>query len=189
MKKNRFWVFILGLIPGCGLMCLGYMKKGLQYLLMFFATLYVTIVVESYILLGELGIFFILLLPIVWIYQMFDTMHTLTHMRKHSIETPTDDGFFIPAKMITPIKNRTIVKFAAIILIVIGASGILYSLLNNLHYVINEYIAEIIINTTRNYLVPGIVSLALIIIGVKLLKGSGKDKSRQSLGDGKGGNL
>ena len=188
MKKNRFLAFILSLIPGCGLMYLGYMKKGLQTMLMFVAAGYLAYFTNT-IFFDWLTVLFLMPLPVLWFYQMFDAMHSLTRMRRDEIETPGDDGFFFPENLfaITPIKNRTFAKAAAVALILTGAIGIVYGALNNLHYVLGWDAQRIILGAARGYVVPALASLALIIAGVRLLKGQSRNSKTHDLRDGRSG--
>jgi Flp pilus assembly pilin Flp len=177
MKKSGFLTFILALIPGCGLMYLGYMKKGLQTMLMFATACYLAYAFASPRYFQWIMVLFISLLPVIWFYQMFDSMHTISRMKRQEIEVPLDDGFYIPAKIntLSPAQNPLIAKIIAISLILIGSFSLLFGILDNLdklHYFFNRDIAKVIISTLRSYLIPTIISIALIIAGVKLLKGS-----------------
>jgi hypothetical protein len=157
-------------------MYLGYMKKGLQSMVMFAAAGFLG-GVSLDIRFEWIAILFFLIMPLMWFYQMFDAMHSLTRMKREEIENPSDDGFFFPQKLfiITPIKNRSIAKGAAVVLILLGVIGIINGVLNNLHYAIGWGAAKQVIDAARNYMVPTIVSVVLIFVGVKLLKGSKKE--------------
>ena len=173
MKKSRFLAVLFSLIPGCGLMYLGYMKKGLQNMLLFVAAGYMAYFAQV-IFFDWITVFFLFLLPVLWFYQMFDSMHSLTRMRKEEIEIPADDGFLFPEHLfvIQPMNNRTVAKAAAVVLITVGLIGILYGALNNLHYVIGWETQHWILSMVRSYLAPLFASLVLIIIGIRLLKGN-----------------
>jgi hypothetical protein len=181
MKKNRFLTFVLSLIPGCGLMYLGYMKKGLQIMLMTVTAGYLAYFTDA-VFFDWLMIIFLLLLPVIWFYQIFDAMHSLTRMRKKEIETPSDDGFFFPEGIfaITPVKNRTVAKATALVLIVIGIMGIIYGALNNLYYFIGWEMQNTILDLMRRFVVPALASIVLIAVGIKLLKGSKTDNMKVS---------
>ena len=65
MKKNILLTFACALVPGCGQMYQGFMKRGLSLLFWFFAGIGVAAMLN-------LG-FLCLLLPIIWLYSFFDT--------------------------------------------------------------------------------------------------------------------
>jgi len=174
MKKNSFLTFLFSIIPGCGLMYLGYMKKGLQVMLTFAAAGFIGGFFTSYNI-GWLQGFFFLLLPVIWFYQMFDAMHTVARMKNQGIELPADDGFYLPDKALrfSPTQNRTVAKIIAGILILVCSFSLLSGVLNSLwrYPRINQEILDIINSTIRYNLIPAIVSIILIIVGVKLLGG------------------
>jgi TM2 domain-containing membrane protein YozV len=86
------------MIPGCGLMYLGYMKKGLQTMFIFAASCFLAYSFME-LRLSWISALFLMLLPIIWFYQLFDTMHTVSRMKREKIDFPQDDGFYMPKKM------------------------------------------------------------------------------------------
>lgn len=190
MKKNRFLTFLFSLIPGCGLMYLGYMKKGLQFMLMFAAAGLVGGFFETFTI-GWFGGLFFAILPAIWFYQMFDAMHTVVRMKNQEIGFPTDDGFIFPEKMnrFSPIQNRTAAKVVAGILILVGGLSLISGVLNSLwrYPIFDQEILGYVNSAIRYNLIPVIVSVLLIIAGIKLLKG-GKAKKTDD-GYDKGGDL
>lgn len=176
MKKNSFLTFLFSLIPGCGLMYLGYMKKGLQTMLMFAVSGYLAAVSADWRM-EWLMVFFIILLPVIWFYQMFDSMHTISFMKRMEIEVPADDDFFIPFTALKPhtfstFKNSMISKAIGIILILGGSYKILFGILDYMYSRVKPQIVRDIINPLRELTIPVVISLVLISIGVKLIIGS-----------------
>ncbi|MCL2084779.1 MAG: hypothetical protein FWH06_05940 [Oscillospiraceae bacterium] len=173
MKKSRFLTFMLSSIPGCGLMYLGYMKKGLQNMLMFTAAGYMVFLLSP-LRFEWIQTMFVLCMPVLWLYQMFDAMHSVSRMKRQEIEIPEDDGFFIPQNIfaLLPARRRAAAKAAAAVLILAGSFGILNGVMDNLHYMLDHEAVLFITGSIRSYLVPAVVSLALIVLGVRLLKGS-----------------
>jgi Ca2+/Na+ antiporter len=165
-------------------MYLGYMKKGTQVMLMAAAVgllggVFMSMRIELF------GALFYLLLPIIWFYQMFDAMHTAKRMKKHDIETPDDDGFIVPEGMVkfSPSQNRTVAKIVAGVLILVGSTTLIYGVLNNMrwsHFWSSSQAFHFIDNVIRNNLVPAVVSLALIIAGIKLLRGGRSKKTKDN---------
>ena len=183
MNKNRFLAFLFSLMPGCGLMYLGYMKKGLQIMLAFAAVSFIGGFFASYSM-GWLGAFFFMLLPVLWFYQMFDAIHTVTRMKNQGVELPTDDGFYLPDKVLrfSAAHNRTGAKIIAGILIVTGSISLIMGVFNNLwrYPGIDDEVVRLINDTIRYNLAPAIISIVLIAVGVTLLKGDKKKKSGNS---------
>jgi len=185
MHKNRFPTFLFSIIPGCGLMYLGYMKKGLQVMLMFAATCFIGSFFSNYSI-GWFGALFFLLLPIIWFYQMFDAMHTVARMKNQGIELPADDGFYLLDNILrfSPTQNwtRTTAKIIAGILISVGSFSLVLGTLNTLlRYSLfdekTQKILHLINNAIRHDLIPAIVSIVLIIAGIRLLRGMGTKKT------------
>ena len=176
MKKSSFLTFILSMIPGCGLMYLGYMKKGLQMMLMCALLFFFALSVPYYF--NWARALFILATLVVWFYQVFDSMHTVSRMKREGIEVPLDDIFYMPENLntLSPMQNPKIAKALAIALILIGGFSILFAILNNMYSIltfwgINPDISYALTYAIRDNLVPVVVSIALIIIGARLLKG------------------
>jgi hypothetical protein len=153
-------------------MYLGYMKKGLQYMLMFAASIYIAYLTEG-LYFEWVCYFFVMLLPVIWFYQMFDAMHSVARMKRQEIEFPSDDGFFLPERTseFSPLKNRTVTKGIAIALILIGVVGIVFGALDNLHYFFDWERVNWIVSVIRRNLMPAVVSIVLIIVGCRLLAG------------------
>ncbi|MDL2219569.1 hypothetical protein LJC04_04475, partial [Ruminococcaceae bacterium OttesenSCG-928-O06] len=67
MKKNGIFTFIFALVPGCGQMYQGYMKRGLSLMFWFCAVIAVSVLTHVYVLM--------VLLPVVWAYSFFDSFN------------------------------------------------------------------------------------------------------------------
>jgi len=191
MKKNKFLTFCFAVIPGCGHMYLGYMKRGLQFMMMF-----AIFALFGFFSINELrsetiSIFFIVLLPIIWFYQMFDSMHTISQMRRLEIVYPEDDGFFIPGfskisnlDSLVFFKKPKVIKTIAAVLICIGAYVLFMNMSQGIYQMIydstsNLKIRDIYSNTystIMRYVPPVLISLGLIIVGIRLLKGNKKNR-------------
>lgn len=83
--KSRGAAFILSLIPGGGYMYLGLMNRGLQAMLIFFGTIFLSNLLNMGILAG-------MIIPILMLYTIFDTQQLWTELtQKGSV---TDRGFW-----------------------------------------------------------------------------------------------
>jgi len=158
------------------------MKKGGQMMVMFGVTIF------SMIFFANAGIDLLiavggLLLPVIWFYQMFDTMHTLTLLRKRELDMPDDDDFLLPdnLKLRLP-KNRTVAKVIATILILSGGFALLQAILRSLsRFGVRHDIIWAIESAVFGNLIPTLIAVALIIAGIMLMKGKkvkkGEDKN------------
>lgn len=63
--KSGFLTFCLAFMPGAGQMYQGYMKRGVSLCALFFATIWLTDILSS----------LMVLVPIVWMYSFFDTLN------------------------------------------------------------------------------------------------------------------
>ncbi|MCL1852478.1 MAG: hypothetical protein FWF88_05525 [Peptococcaceae bacterium] len=186
MNKNRFLTFLFSMVPGCGLLYLGYMKKGLQVMVMFAATVFMGGFFASYGI-GWFGGLFFMFLPIIWFYQFFDAMHTVSRMKYQGIELPADDDFILPDRVLRllPTQNRKVAKIAAGILILVGSLTLVSGVLNNLwRYPGFDQEVLHVINTAIQYnLIPAVISVLLILAGIRLLGGSRDKKTDETFSD------
>ena len=202
MRKNRFLTFLFSLVPGCGHMYLGYMKRGVEFMAMFAASVYLSVIcINIYRGLEMAGAIFLILLPIIWLYQMFDSMHALSRMRRLEMQYADDDGFFIPGvanitnlNALNIFKKSKVVKTIAVILICVG----IYALFSNISNSILNVLAN---NKTQeqywqvrnlydnimSYVPSVIISFVLILLGIKLLKGKKNNDNNNNYDNENGG--
>lgn len=80
MKKSKFATVVLAIVPGLGHFYLGWMERGLQFMLAFFLSIF---------LMSWLNIsLFAFLLPVIWFYSAFDLMHLSTEPPVHVVRPP-----------------------------------------------------------------------------------------------------
>ncbi len=161
--KSRFWSLLFALIPGCGQMYLGFMKRGLS--LMIYCAIPVLLSA-----MGNLDILF-LGAVIVWAYSFFDALN----LRALDPETlaAIPDELLVPGNLPQlQFKSDKIYKTAGILLILVGAYSIwnmiFWTLYNDL-YDYEPYLAHIIYAV--NNLVPRLlISVAIIWLGIRLTR-------------------
>lgn len=120
--KSRFWAFILSLAPGLGYMYLGLMKRGLQTMILFFGTIFVSSI-------ARLDALMAFVLPVLIFYSVFDTQQILRKMNEG--QAVEDRELFDWGSW----ENRRGVAGAA--LIILGAFALLNNMLPfyfNYHY-------------------------------------------------------
>lgn len=82
-KKSKFFTFILSIIPGLGHFYLGFMHRGLQFMVAFFLAIGLMIVVASSFHFGRTPLvpIFGIAAPIVWFYTLFDALSLSNRLR------------------------------------------------------------------------------------------------------------
>ena len=162
-QKRGFWLFMFSLIPGAGELYMGFQKKGLSLMLLWWGC------IAACALLGFDALLF--LLPIIWFYSFFQVhnLKTLSEEEFHSVE----DNYLIPTDGFIADKKAFVKQYRniiAIILIVLGISGVWDIATVWLRTLLPEAIYEYV--EMLGYQLPTIaISIIMIAIGVKLIKG------------------
>ncbi|MDR7856833.1 NINE protein [Tissierella sp.] len=152
-KSNKKIITLaLSMIPGAGHMYLGYQKKGIVYMGIFFFAIF---------FMGWLNLSFLLfLLPLIWFYSFFDAFHTLNGNNVEDVDI--DFSKILPA-----VKHEHIGIGLIVIGVFIVLQKILYPIISS---VLSTYFDYNIIYQIKNYIQTSIVSLIFIIGGFKILK-------------------
>ncbi|SDL14629.1 hypothetical protein SAMN05216497_10915 [Clostridium cochlearium] len=144
MKNNKFLTFIFSCIPGASHMYLGFQKKGLQIMLLFFSLLFLGDFLRT-------NIFFVLI-PVIWFYSFFD-------VRKAFNKSETFEDEIRCFSLI-----NFDLKYIGYFLIFAGIIGLMNGAL---FPILSVYLDWHTIETIKDVL----MSLILIIIGIKLIWG------------------
>ncbi len=160
MRKSRILSFLFGLIPGAGQMYLGYMKRGVSLMSVF----WLIVCLAGFLNLG----FLLFLLPVIWFYAFFDTLNLRS---THYEFLPNDEFLF---HMDTVLGNQLVEFFrrrhllSGILLIVLGVYILLHSfVLPVLLYTFNLNIYPLFDN-----LPTLLVAFVIIFLGIRLIKNS-----------------
>lgn len=159
-KQNGFLTFCFACLPGAGQMFLGFMKRGVSLMTIFFGVIALAGMFQMDLLLFAV--------PVIWFYSFFDTMNKNALTIEELNELPDrflwieDEDFRLFSKG----KSRTVV---AVALIVIGV----YSLLQMLWEILEEAMGGVV----PSWLYEGIFydgprilfSLAIIVSGIYLM--------------------
>mgnify|MGYP005774085515 FL=1 len=165
MRKSRILTFLFALWPGAGQMYLGYMKRGVSLMGLFFLI---------FAIMGFLGLSFLaFLLPIIWFYAFFDTMN----LRSMSYEfLPQDDFLF----HLDSINAPELVKFfqrrhllAGVLLIILGV----YILLHNFVLPIFYFTFQIDLYPLFESLPTLVVAAGIILLGIYLIRSTVSHKA------------
>ena len=144
MKNNKFLTFIFSFIPGASHMYLGFQKKGLQIMLLFFSLLFLGDFLRT-------NIFFVLI-PVIWFYSFFD-------VRKAFNKSETFEDEIRCFSLI-----NFDLKYIGYFLIFAGIIGLMNGAL---FPILSVYLDWHTIETIKDVL----MSLILIIVGIKLIWG------------------
>ena len=165
MRKSRILTFLFALWPGAGQMYLGYTKRGVSLMGLFFLI---------FAIMGFLGLSFLaFLLPIIWFYAFFDTMN----LRSMSYEfLPQDDFLF----HLDSINAPELVKFfqrrhllAGVLLILVG----IYILLHTFVVPIFYFTFNINLYPLFEGLPTLIVAVGIILLGIYLIRSTVSHKA------------
>jgi|LSQX01.2.fsa_nt_gb hypothetical protein len=151
-KQNKKVIaMVLSIIPGAGHMFLGLQRQGIQLMLIFFASFFLT---------DWLGIaLFMIIVPVVWFFSLFDVMY-----KASGIDIQEDNDVLLVSwfNCKSPFIRDTR-KFLAFVLIGIGG----YLLFEKI--ILQEILIDLRI---RKFVQTGIVALLFIAGGVRLLMGT-----------------
>lgn len=159
-KKSKAITTVLAMFPGAGHMYLGLQQRGLQLMIGFVVSIYVLDILRMSL--------FLFLIPVIWFYSFFDA---LQQQAKHDLGEAKDVPvfkYFINHK-----------RWLGVALIVLGIFFIVDSILvpafaDDLYSIFGIDISYYY----HRYLQIGIVSLVLLIVGIRLLIGSKPTKEK-----------
>lgn len=165
-QKKGFLLFICSLLPGAGELYMGFRKMGISITLLFWGIIACATITNF----DELTY----LLPVLWIYSFFN-VHNLKSLNEEEFMSVEDH--YILVDLFTnneEFQNGTIIKkyrnLLAGILILFGVCGVWNVITNFVSGLIPNYVYEII--REIGYQLPGfVISIVLIILGVKLVRG------------------
>ncbi|MDF2543657.1 MAG: hypothetical protein K0S47_3375 [Herbinix sp.] len=166
-KKSSFLTFIFSLMPGAGEMYMGFMKKGVSIMALFFFLIFLS----TWLNLGPL----MFIMPLIWFYSFFD-VHNLRAMPDDEFYALEDDFLFIEDGSKDKIKSIAIRyrNLIGLILIVIGFST-LWNNLYDLLYAAFPGAFMIALYNVGHLFPQTVVGAAIIALGVYLIRGKKKE--------------
>ncbi len=162
-QKKGFLLFLCSLIPGAGELYMGFRKMGLSIMGLFWGC----IAVASFFSFDTI----IFVLPILWFYSFFNThnLKSLSEEEFHSLE----DRLILPVDGLVKNKEEFIKQYRkgiAILLIIIGISGI-WSVISNWAYnLLPDYVFEFVAPFIDK-LPSLIIAIFMIVLGIRLIRG------------------
>lgn len=162
-KYNKLYTFLLSIVPGAGHMYLGLMKKGLQFMFLFFGIIVITDLIYS-------ARSFTILNIVIWFYAFFDAYHS---RKKLEAEISVEEDLFSELKL-----NNANPKYVGVGLIALGAIVLFQQ-------IVIEFLAIgviVIPNYIKAAILDSIFPVLLVIIGILILRSAIK-KSKRSQKD------
>ena len=165
MEKSRFFTFIFSFLPGAGEMYLGMMKKGTAIMTAFFAVIFMTLILYM----EELSV----ILPVIWCYSFFDTIHMKKYSPEGRIEKDTEFGNSLKELLgrdwgVLVTKRNTIFGIGFIFL---GLYLLFENFIVPLIYRFCEYVNSYVIYDIVSNIPSLVVAFLIILLGIQLLKG------------------
>ena len=165
-QKKGFLLFICSLLPGAGELYMGFRKMGMSITLLFWGIIACATITNF----DQLTF----LLPVLWLYSFFN-VHNLKSLNEEEFLTIEDR--YILVDLFTnnmELQNGTSIKkyrnLLAGLFILFGVCGLWNVLVNFLNGLIPDY--ALVIIRDIGYELPGfVISIALIVLGAKLILG------------------
>ena len=162
-KKSKFFNFMCSFIPGASEMYMGFMKQGFSLMALFALSIVG--------LAGGLEVFFIPAMVLIWFYSFFHARN-IAALPEEEFMTLSDTFIWegVMEQEGLTISSPTIRKWAAGILIVIGAA-LLWENLSTIFYNLIPDRYWDLIYPIVNRIPELVVAVLIIVIGFKLIAG------------------
>lgn len=164
-RRSRFLTVLFSFIPGAGHMYMGFLKTGLSLMSVFFFVIFVAVSLNLNVVLFAL--------PIIWFYAFFDCINKMSLPDAYFAEERDRYLFSLDrlAGFCSSLKYRVYVGAA---LVLAGA----FILWDNLWPAFSRYFADWFrdaVNSVDHILPQVIVSVVIILIGARLIRGKKKE--------------
>ena len=165
-KKSRFLTFCFSLLPGAGVMYMGFMKAGVSLMLLFVFA----IMIPVFLRLDEL----VVLAVVVWFYSFFHANH-LASLNDEEF-AKVEDQYLYGLDILSGGKDFVAKyrKWVAVILILVGALLLWNSVMDLLRDLLRNTLPSVIYNVLNKvgYFIPRVLAAVLIIVaGGKMIGG------------------
>ncbi len=165
-RKSSFLTFVLACLPGAGQMYLGYMHRGVSMMILFWGIIFTA----AFFNFGLLCV----LLPVVWAYAFFDTFN----LRNQPAPRP-DTFLFSPGMLLSGSEWRALVTkrhtlFGGL-LIFIGIYVLYRTFVHRFLWDLYQSLRLTWLGNILDNLPTLIVAVLIILLGVRLVRGSGTE--------------
>lgn len=167
-QKNRFWTFVLSLVPGAGEMYFGLYRQGVSLMLCFFIVMLVPLMLQVSAL--------SLLCIIIWFYSFLHT-HNLRSMSLEEF-CQLEDRFIwedLPHTFQWNNRNKWVL---AVALIVIGAFLLWENLFAWLGWYLSGFLGNFFYRLPR-----AVIGVLVLLLGVWLITGKKRELDREEQQD------
>ena len=167
-RKNRFFTFIFSFLPGAAEMYMGFMRNGLSLMLLFVLSFTPVFYFSTFEFLTVIGV-------VVWFFGFFHARNYAS-MDEQEFAAMTDLYIWEEFADIKAVRlsNNTAKKWVAAFLIVIGVAQLWMYFSDFIYHLIPDRYWEDLYPMIRN--IPQvIISILLIMIGVKMIAGKKKE--------------
>ncbi len=183
-KKSSFIAFICSLIPGAGEMYIGFMRRGLSIMVIFWGLILTAVWMNMDSLLFGM--------PIIWFYSFFET-HNLRSLPEEILSVTEDDYFTLfglKADKAKHLQSKYRNVFA-LVLIVIGCSILWNNMYDILMHILPDYIRQSLFSI--GYYFPRLfIGFVIVALGFRLILGKKQEldmEDRLDMIEDKGGKL
>ena len=167
MVRNRFWAFMCALVPGAGQMYMGYMKRGLSLMVLFFGACFGFSVVSGLFYMFD-GVFS--LIPVVWFYSFFDALNLQAKLRSGG-EAETDDWLLSAPREFS--WNHRLIGYVLIVL------GVLALYINLVVPFLREFFVLDLWASQLVQKAPSVVIFGLMIFaGIRMIIGTQRGRGK-----------
>jgi hypothetical protein len=174
-QRSKFWAFIFSLMPGCGQMFLGFMRRGLSLAIYFWGAIFLLARANIFFYLGELTAI------ITWFYAFFDTLNL--NAAPPEIFAEVKDGFVNPfSEGYIAVENNRMAKLLGAVLTFAGVVHLWDSVFLRVFSEISEQLYNIAYRAGA-VMASLVVAVAVIAIGVRMIMGKKKEIERETGGE------
>lgn len=166
-RKSGFLTFIFACCPGAGQMYLGYMRRGLSLMTLFFGIIFLS----AFFSFGLLCV----LLPVIWAYAFFDTFHLRSQTYEQMLDNP--DKFLVsPEAFFGRDWRRIVAKRHTLfggLLIFLGIYVLYNTFLRGILWDLYHTLRMTWLGNLLDSMPTLIVAVLIILLGIYLVRGQG----------------
>lgn len=173
--KNKFWTVLFALCPGASQMYQGYMKRGLSLITLFMLNIFAAC------LFPLLAVF----LAVIYMYNFFDALNLHSSLRDR---TAAPDDYLIHLDLLNDselrrfVQNRSLVGWGLVAVGVLGLyEAFVHNFIQNLYWEHSGNAVLQILYELSSKLPALVVCVALVILGMRLVRGPKKPHSNRQM--------
>lgn len=161
-KRNGFLTFCFACLPGAGQMLLGFMKRGVSLMVLFFGVIGLASCLNLDILL--------LFIPVIWFYAFFDAVNK-NALPQETFDALTDQFLWIEGDGVRLLPQQKSRMILAVVLIILGIYSLLqmiWNVLENVLGILPRWLYDSIFYYSPRFLFSLlIIGVGLYLIGIK----------------------